>query len=643
MSNLFDSQGEQISLGNKLGSGGEGAVFEVPSLERGIVAKVYHKHINPEKQAKLRAMAGSCDESLRSIAAWPLNTLHGNRGGPIRGFLMSKAAGHEPIHHLYGPSHRKQLFPEKDWTFLINAARNTAAAFAVIHSHGHVIGDVNPNLVFVAPNSFVKLIDCDSFQIAANGKNFLCEVGVPHFTPPELQKHTSFKEIKRTPNHDNFGLALLIFHILLMGRHPFSGVFRGKGDMPIEKAIAELRYAFGRNAGLKLMAPPPNAVTPAILPESLAGSFERAFAEDAWKSGARPTAREWVQALDASRTQVRACAQQSIHKYYQSAHSCPWCKFEQHPGIYFFLATVARNGASSFDVNQAWAKISTVPSPGPAPQISPATFAGTPKSLPPSLVKAKEIATVKKIVAGGVLLASLVFAPQLLIFAIVVAAVLFFLSSADDSSERRIRQQAFENARTSYSTVTSQWQAETGDELFRRTLHELSGYRAEYQDLGNQISQAMQGLQANVRNSQLQKYLERFFIDDSNIHGIGPGRKSTLASFGIETAKDVVPHRVMAIRGFGDILTGELVEWRKALERKFVFDQSKGVDPADISTVNQKFSQKRKSLEGKLLAGYEQLTQIRKHILLRRQQLQSSVEAAARQLAQAEADLKIIG
>jgi DNA-binding helix-hairpin-helix protein with protein kinase domain len=69
-----------------------------------------------------------------------------------------------------------------------------------------------------------------------------------------------------------------------MGRHPFSGVFRGKGDMPIEKAIAELRYAFGRNAALKLMEPPPNAVTPAILPESLAGRFERAFAEDAWKS-----------------------------------------------------------------------------------------------------------------------------------------------------------------------------------------------------------------------------------------------------------------------------------------------------------------------------------------------------------------------
>lgn len=642
MSDLFDSQGGHISLGKKVGSGGEGAVYEVPSLEHGIVAKVYHEHVSHEKQAKLRAMAGGCDESLRSIAAWPLRTLHADRGGPIRGFLMPKMAGHEPIHHLYGPSHRKQSFPEKDWTFLINAARNTAAAFTVIHSHGHVIGDVNPNLVFVAPNSFVKLIDCDSFQIVAGGKNFLCEVGVPHFTPPELQKYTSFKGIRRTPNHDNFGLALLIFHLLLMGRHPFSGVFRGKGDMPIEKAIAELRYAFGKNAALKLMEPPPNAVTPAILPESLAERFERAFAKDASDGGARPTAREWVEVLDTSRTQLRTCAHQSLHKYYDSAHACPWCEFEQHPGIYFFVGTVARGDASAFDINQLWARISTVASPGPAPEISPATFSPAPRALPPSLLKAQELATVKKIVAGGVLLGSLVFAPQFFIVAIVVAAVLFFLSGSDDSSERHVRQQAFEDARTSYSSVTSQWEAETGDELFRRTLHKLSGYRAEYQDLGNQISQAMHGLHASVRNSQLQKYLERFFIDDFDIPGIGPGRKATLASFGIETAKDVVPTRVRAIRGFGDTLTGELVRWRTELERKFVFDQSKGIDPADIAAVNQQFSQKRKSLEGKLLAGYEELTQIRKHILLRRQQLQSTVEAAAHQLAQAAADLKML-
>ena len=44
-------------------------------------------------------------------------------------------------------------------------------------------------------------------------------------------------------DHDRFGLAVLIFHLLMMGRHPFSGVYLDKGDMPLEKAIREGRFA----------------------------------------------------------------------------------------------------------------------------------------------------------------------------------------------------------------------------------------------------------------------------------------------------------------------------------------------------------------------------------------------------------------
>ena len=43
--------------------------------------------------------------------------------------------------------------------------------------------------------------------------------------------------------HDAFGLAVLIFQILFMGRHPYSGHFLGSGEMPIERAIREHRFA----------------------------------------------------------------------------------------------------------------------------------------------------------------------------------------------------------------------------------------------------------------------------------------------------------------------------------------------------------------------------------------------------------------
>ncbi|STJ61175.1 putative chaperonin [Escherichia coli] len=97
----------------------------------------------------------------------------------------------------------------------------------------------------VGRDSKVVLIDSDSFQINANGTLHLCEVGVSHFTPPELQTLPSFVGFERTENHDNFGLALLIFHVLFGGRHPYSGVpLISDAGNALETDIAHFRYAY---------------------------------------------------------------------------------------------------------------------------------------------------------------------------------------------------------------------------------------------------------------------------------------------------------------------------------------------------------------------------------------------------------------
>ncbi len=54
MTDLFDSTGRRAPLGKKLGTGGEGTVYEVPALGNDIVAKIYHVAVSPDKQAKLR-------------------------------------------------------------------------------------------------------------------------------------------------------------------------------------------------------------------------------------------------------------------------------------------------------------------------------------------------------------------------------------------------------------------------------------------------------------------------------------------------------------------------------------------------------------------------------------------------------------
>ena len=158
MNKLHDNFGKRIVLGKKIGEGGEGSVYDIES-DKGIAAKIYNSTISQKKQDKLISMVNCRNSQLENFTAWPLSTLH--RNGNVCGFLMPKAVNFEIVHHYYSPAQRKYNHPEINWAFLIHIARNIAVAFSVIHSFGHVIGDVNPNLVFVSKDSTVKLIDCD--------------------------------------------------------------------------------------------------------------------------------------------------------------------------------------------------------------------------------------------------------------------------------------------------------------------------------------------------------------------------------------------------------------------------------------------------------------------------------------------------
>jgi DNA-binding helix-hairpin-helix protein with protein kinase domain len=132
---LTDGSGRSLALNRKLGSGGEGAVYEIQGSAD--VAKIYNHPIDSEKTAKLRAMVQACSSDLLKIAAWPRDVVH--QDGRVCGLVMPRVTGPD-IHQLYSPAQRKIVFPRADWTFLLQAARNTAAAVQAIHQHGHVIG-----------------------------------------------------------------------------------------------------------------------------------------------------------------------------------------------------------------------------------------------------------------------------------------------------------------------------------------------------------------------------------------------------------------------------------------------------------------------------------------------------------------------
>jgi DNA-binding helix-hairpin-helix protein with protein kinase domain len=642
---LFTGKGTAIQIGRELGKGGEGSVYEVPSHSNQ-VAKIYHQMPDPKKQAKIVFMAGSADDQLLNYAAWPQETLHKTRNGPVIGFLMPKVVGRAPIHMLYSPAHRRQDYPNAAWDFLLFSARNTAAAFSTLHGHGHVVGDVNQGNVMVGGDSKVILIDCDSFQINSHKEIHLCEVGVSHFTPPELQGIPSFDGVKRSANHDNFGLALLVFHLLFGGRHPYSGVpLSSHVGEALENDIKAYRFAYARDAKSRSIAPPPKSIPLSIVPDAVMSMFEAAFTERG-ASGSRPTAQQWVSALDNLRSHLKKCNSSTAHLYPDHLGKCPWCELEHHGIVYFidlggrFTAT-----ASGFALVKVWAFINAVPSPPTVSIPDPARISVTPSPLPPGMDGGGAVIFYQIfIVCGAVGL--MVMIPAIW-FLIAIGAWFAWASAgssgqAERNIERNKRKDILAQATNDFSKLQIAVEKDCGPQGFKAKKTELERFRDEYQRLPEVEKIEIEQLHATAEVRQKHEFLDRCFIDSATISGVGQAKKAALRSFGIETAADVTSSRVRGVKGFGDVLTRAVVDWRKSCERRFTFDPRRAVSENDKNAIRAKIAVRKRVLEAALSSGANELQQFQKVAASRYQSLRPGLESAAKRVAQAKADMSLL-
>lgn len=638
---FYSSEGKLISLGRKLGQGGEGAVLEVSS-HSDLVAKIYHNAASPEKTAKLTAMVRLRTERLLKLSAWPINTLHEQPGGAAKGFLMPKVVDHQDIHILYGIKSRHAEYPEARWPFLIQAAANVARAFSVIHEHGHVIGDVNQGGVVVSKSATVRLVDCDSFQVSVNGHRHLCEVGVPTHTPPELQDR-SFKGVVRTQDHDAFGLAVIIFQLLFMGRHPFSGAFLGRGDMPLERAIKEFRFAYGPGAAARQMKQPPATLPLEAISAPLVRLFDRAFLT----SGARPRAQEWIDPLVDLAKNLKQCCQNSGHSYLSNLSACPWCKIEGQSGIVvffpIFVAGVA-TATGSFNLSAIWTQIESVPLPGPLPALPvKGAISVTPSPKAAQIKYARRLRSYISTIALATVSIILLALPLgggatfFLILLATIGAVVFARTGENDSAHELRR--AKHDAQQAWIDIQRRWPTQDATQRFSSKIAELKTRKTEYQNLATVLQRKLQQLEKEVYQRQVERFLDGYRIDKAQISGIGHARKITLRSYGLETAADITLNAVLSVPGFGPTYASKLLVWRSNIEQRFVFDPKRGVDPQDKRTVETEIQNRRAKLEQELRSGFTVLRQLSTQFDSAHTSLRKSADLAVQNLARAEADL----
>jgi DNA-binding helix-hairpin-helix protein with protein kinase domain len=633
---VVDDQRRPVRLGSELARGGEGAVYEVLS-DTSLVAKIYLKPVNETKLQKLSVMARSATPDILKFAAWPKSLLHSSN--KTVGFLMPRApASSRAIHELYTPKTRLREYPGANWQSLVNVAANVCRSFAVIHERGHIVGDINHGNILVAPNAIAAFIDCDSFQVQSNGQVYPCEVGVSTYTPPELQGK-SFDKVIRTRNHDSFGLGVLLFHLLFMGRHPFAGRYSGSGYMPIERAIAEYRFAFGRLAAQMSMSPPPSSLLLTQVSPKLAGAFEQAFSPDAVRCNSRPSALEWVSILEEFQRELTRCKSNQAHIYFSQLTACPWCGIEAK-GVIFFIDF--RADVTGTNIEVIWRTLTSLAPIGDLPGLPPIQNLGISASQ-----EARTIGRTRKLRVGiGVLViiasVCLLFAANAngLVTLLVMGGAIAFAYQFPQRvfRKRRTYAKVVNESQRNFDELHKRYSSECSQHAFNAKMKELETLRAEHSQLPLIRQKNIQELEKNKYQVQLFDYLDRINLADARISSIGPGRKAILASYGIDSAADVSYATVTKVPGIGPKYASNLLAWRQLMESKFRFDPSKSVPAAEIEKINREFRSRRSNIEGALSRGANDATALHGRILALRRAYHDQLLASSALLAQARAN-----
>ncbi len=315
---------------SSLGHGGEAKVYSVPQDET-LVAKVYHKPTEAHANKLMLMLANPPDNPAASkdhiSIAWPVDVLRTiDEKQKVVGFLMTRVKEMHSLLDFYNPKTRRQKCPFFNYLYLHRTARNLAAAFGALHARGYCIGDVNESNILVSNTALVTVVDTDSFQVRneRNGEIYRCAVGKPEFTPPELQGQ-SFAQLDRKPEHDLFGLAVLIFQLLMEGTHPFAGIYQGSGDAPpYETRIAEGHFVYSR----RRVPYVPTLIAPKfeLLHPTLQQLFIRCFEEGHNNPQMRPTAQTWQSALSEAERDLTTCKVNSHHRHGKHLSYCPWCE-----------------------------------------------------------------------------------------------------------------------------------------------------------------------------------------------------------------------------------------------------------------------------------------------------------------------------
>ncbi|HZS47538.1 MAG TPA: hypothetical protein VFC63_20875 [Blastocatellia bacterium] len=330
--NLFESKPIVFDSVLELGNSHQSKVYALIQ-DANLVAKLLSRR-SKEQSDKLTYMvdhlpAGIDDPDQEFSVAWPIDLLlrNGPDGPTVAGMIMPRATNSYQITSCYRAELRQQQFPEFSYRSLMRIARNLCGAVNVLHRNNIALGHIKESHILVSPGKRVTVVGADTLQLTDKNKHVIYKSAgnAIEFLPPELQGLT---DCDFGPEQDHFGLAVLIFKLLMEGQHPFSaeGV-AGDSSAILAKQICAGKFAFATGSRTVEQTAPSFG----ILSPEIQNLFVKCFVDGYKDPTVRPTADNWYKALDRFSASAKSCKINRQHTFGNHLKSCPWCEIAAAP------------------------------------------------------------------------------------------------------------------------------------------------------------------------------------------------------------------------------------------------------------------------------------------------------------------------
>lgn len=618
---VHDIQGRPIILHKEINRD-EQYVYSTVERRPEVIAKISLDPLEPRQAERLKALVAARSGTLEDISTWPMTTLHEPAGRPL-GFMMLRVDRQEQreVRELYHPT---RITP-RSWPERLQVAARIAQAFHRLHGAGQVMGNVNGRNILVSPRGDVRLVNVDTYQARTATHVIPSVPGLPEFTPPELQGKGHLLE--RTANHDLFGLAVILFRLVMDGQHPYAGVPVGRAMPTPGEAIAADLFAYSAAPHPGVQSPPGTPSLSTLSP-TVQALFERAFSA---AHAQRPGGSEWHTALTDMTASLHPCHANASHLRVPG-QPCQQCQQEQAGRDRGVPASVLNEQKNA--LNHLWQKVQAVrtpekPTSTSAPELPrtaelpplPLNLPAAPRSLlgGPGLEHA-----LRWLVRLAVLAAmfSVVYAVQksflsafVIVTLVVMALTLGRRFSVDwdgmiinfqnwegrlverllptnkqaqayyaaIEARRAEHRAAFKELRDQYAALEHEYRDRSAFARYQLALSSLDQRRRRLLQQEQQ-GDAMQNLVQEYRVEALNDYLKRQPLQSGIVPELTSRLALHLSTMGVKRASDVQGEKLKVVR---PELATELLAWRDDLTHFFQFNEN-SIPQARLAEAQQK-------------------------------------------------------